>query len=256
MSKIKEFGAWAGVKALKNPDKYIKMIKSIGLDRIDLMINDGTKSGPFHIYLPENDLINVLKKFKSSGINVSITTWAKPEKSWIDGMVTVARIAAAASIDEIVLDLEEPWINPLKSKNPMEIFAWTAGLIGTLRVNYNGKIAIAPIVYCNKKVLDHAFGLVDTIIPQCYSTLLNVPGSGHDGSLESATMRIFSSYKKELVMGAAAWNLKGAYGYVNPNDALEASLKAVVDLGVERIRYWRFEFLSDDFVKIIKKYKD
>lgn len=253
MNKITEFGAWAGVAALKNPTKYINLIKQVGLDRIDIMINDGTKAGPFHLYLPEQQLVNTLKLFLQSGVKVAITTWAKPEASWTHGMAQVGRIATQAGVDQVTLDLEEPWITPLKYKSAPEIFTWNAALIGTLRVHFDGAINLAPIVYANRKVLDSALQLVDQIIPQCYSTVKNVPGSGHDGSLEKTTMNLYKGFGAPIVMGAAAWNLEGAYGKNAPN-AIRTSLTAMLNLGVTEVRYWRFEFLNGEILKAIREF--
>lgn len=251
--KITEFGAWAGISALKNTDKYIKLIRQVGLDRIDIMVNDGTKAGPFHLYLPEDKLVDVLKRFVQSGVKVSITTWAKPEASWTQGMAVIGRVATAAGVDQVTLDLEEPWITPLKNKDPMYIFTWNTALVGTLRVHYNGVIAVAPIVYSNKKVLDGILQSVDLIIPQCYSTVKNVPGSGHDGSLERTTMGIYRGYGAPIVMGAAAWNLDGAYGK-KPADAVRASLSATLAQGITEVRYWRFEFLTGEILDAIREF--
>lgn len=253
MNKITEFGAWAGLAALKNPDKYIKLIKQIGLNCIDIMVNDGSKPGPFHLYLSEDELINVLKKFKQSGIKVSITTWAKPEKSWIDGMTQVGRIATLVGIEQLTLDLEETWITPLKTKSPIEIFTWSMSLIQTLRDSFKGVLAVAPIVYCDKRVMNTILQLVDLIIPQCYSTLKNVPGAGHDGSLEKTTINIYKGYGAPIIMGAAAWNLDGAYGK-KPADAIRTSLKQTLALGITEVRYWRAEFLNGEILKAIQEF--
>jgi len=253
MNTITEFGAWAGYAALQNPDKYIKLIKQVGLDRIDIMINDGTKPGGFSLYFPEQKLIDILKKFRQSGVKVSISTWAKPETSWTVGMAQVGKIATEAGVDQVTLDLEEPWITPLKNKSPAEIFTWNTSLVGTLRVHFQGVINLAPIVYANRKVLDGALQMVDQIIPQCYSTVKNVPGSGHDGSLERATVNLYKGYGAPIVMGAAAWNLEGAYGK-NTYEAVRTSLQATLQLGITEVRYWRFEFLNGDVLRAIKEF--
>ena len=95
--------------------------------------------------------------------------------------------------------------------------------------------------------------MVDQIIPQCYSTVKNVPGSGHDGSLERATMNLYKGYGAPIVMGAAAWNLHGAYGK-NAVDAVRTSLEATLALGVTEVRYWRFEFLTGEILDTIREF--
>lgn len=254
MPQLIEFGAWAGLTALNNAEKYVKLIKSVGLDRIDLMINDGSKKKQFYLYKKEDDIVSSLKIFKNAGINVSITTWAQPDKTWIDGMAIVGRIATRAEVDQVTLDLEETWINPLKNKSDMEIMTWTVGLIGTLRKFFKGDIALAPIVYANKKVLDIACQMVDIIIPQCYATVKNVPAPGIIGRLERTSVNIYKGYNKEIIMGAAAWNLQGAYG-LNPPDAIRASLNATIEQGIHKVRYWRFENLSGPILEAIKNFK-
>lgn len=253
MDKLTEFGAWAGLAALKNPDKYIKWIKQVGLNRIDIMVNDGTRPGQFSLYLNEVSLMGTLRSFVQSGIKVSITTWAKPEASWTQGMATIGRIATAAGIDQVTLDLEGPWVTPLKNKSPIEIFTWNTALVGTLRSNYNGVIAVAPIVYSNRKVLDSVLQSVDLIIPQCYSNIENVPGSGHDGSLEKTANSLYKGYGAPLVMGAAAWKLQGAYGKTS-YEAVRTSLTTMLSLGITEVRYWRFEWLKGKILEAISEF--
>lgn len=254
MSKnIVEFGAWSGVAALKNPEKYIKLYKSIGLDCIDIMINDGSKKGPFKLYFSEDKLVEKLNKFVNAGINVSITTWVQPEKSWTDGMEVVGRIATACKIRRVTLDPEESYVNPLKNKSDAEIFTWAVGIVGTLRKNFGGIIAAAPIVYFNRKVLDPLLRLVDVIIPQCYSTVKNVDGNGPVGRLERATAAIFKGYGKEIIMGQAAWNIEGAYGLSAP-DAIRASLTSTLDSGIYKVMYWRLEFLTGEILKAVQEF--
>lgn len=252
-NKITEFGAWAGLNGLKNPEKYKKLIKSVGVDRIDFMINDGSAKKPFHTYLPEDKLIETLINLKGGGAKVCITTWVQPEESWAKGMETVGRIATNAKLDRVTLDAEESYINVLKNKSPIEILTWAIGIIGTLRKNFDGVIAIAPTVFSNKKVLNDLLKLVDLIIPQTYSTVKNVPGAGHDGSLEKTTMDIYRGYGAPIVMGAAAWNLEGAYGK-DAISALRTSIETSLNLGVTELMYWRFEFLTGKILETIREY--
>lgn len=250
--KLKELGAWSGYAAFKNPKKYVSLIKSTKINRLDLMVNDGTRKGGFHLYENKQKLIDTLKMFKDeTGIDLSITTWAKPEKSWIDGMLEVGEIATKAELDEINLDLEEPWIIPLKNKSDIEILTWSIGLTNTLKLNFSNKIAIAPIVYANRKVLEYMFRECDIIIPQCYSTVKNA--TGKPGSLEQTTVNLYKGYDKEIIMGAAAWNLNGAYG-LSTRDAIRASLTSTLDNNIFRVRYWRFEHLQGEILSTIKEF--
>jgi len=254
MLKLTEVGAWAGLAALNNPKKYIKLVKDLSLDRIDIMINDGSTKKPFHLYKSEDELIRILSEFSKADIKVSITTWAQPDSSWTAGMAVVGRIATKAGIDQVTLDIEESYINPLKNKSPVEIFTWNVGIVGTLRSHFNGVINVAPIVYTNRKIVDGILQMVDQIIPQCYATLKNVPGSGHDGSLETTTKNLYKGFGAPIVIGMAAWNLEGAYGK-NAKDAFETSLLTILKLGYSEIRIWRLEFINKDILDIIKKYK-
>jgi len=253
MNKITEFGAWAGLAALKSPKKYIALCKSIGLTYIDIMVNDGSKPGPFKLYFKEDELVEKLTQFVNAGIKTYITTWVQPEKSWTDGMAVVGRIASRAKIGRVTLDSEESYVTPLKNKSDCEIFTWAVGIVGTLRVHFGGKIAVAPIVFCNRKVLDPIFHMVDIITPQCYSTVKNVDGNGPVGRLEKTTASLFRGYGKELVMGQAAWNIEGAYGLHAP-DAIRASLTSTIQQRIHEVCYWRLEFLSGKILEAIREF--
>lgn len=253
VKKITEFGAWAGLTGLKNPVKYKKLAEQTGIDLLDFMVNDGSKKKPFHLYLPEDQIEKNLSIIRESGAKIALTTWAQPDPTWSAGMQTVGELATRVEAVRVTLDLEESYINELKNKSMVEIFTWAVAIVGTLRKYYNGPIAIAPIVYANKRVLNDVLKLVDIIIPQTYATLKNVPGAGHDGSLEKAAKDIYKGYGAYIIMGAAAWNLEGAYGK-SFLEALKTSIETTLSIDITEFMYWRFEFLTKEILDTIRMY--
>lgn len=255
--KFDIIGAWTGLSCLNNPAKAIKLAKNAGINHLDIMINDGTAKKQFHIYHNEQKILDVVKQIQDEGISVSFTTWVLPTEEWIAGIKDVlVPLANKAGVTEICFDLEEPWINPQKNSKDLTTIIkrvyWSTILQNAVH-DFKGKKSATVIVYTNFDVLNFALSWVDRIIPQCYSTLLNCKNR-KPGDLERLTHKIYEHYKTCDVMGAAGWNLEGAYG-LHANDALYAALNASIELGYKEVRFWRLDFLTGKYAETLKEFR-
>lgn len=252
--KLTEFGAWSGAAAVTNPQKTLNIMRAIGLTHIDVMVNDASRGAvekiDFHTY-DQNKIKAMVKLFQNNGIRVSLSTWACPTSDWIAGMAVIGKLATECNVDGVTLDLEEAWLHPLKKKPQDQIDMLSKGLFFTLRNNFKGKIAVAPIVYADQKILNPILQLVDIIIPQCYSTTKNTANLKRVGDLERTAYSRYKSFGKEIIMGQAAWNLQNAYNLGNPANAIRASLTATLELGISKVRYWRLELIEKSLANAI-----
>lgn len=236
----RELGAWAGRAALANPAGALAAARAVGLDRLDVMVNDGSagavQSVPWHLYVGPDELRAAVRLWRAGGLRVSLTSWALPAEDWIVGIAGLRRLCRELGAD-LTLDVEEAWLTPLRAMSPDARAAWSRRLVDAA-TPYDATV----IVFTDQNLAAPVLAGARSIIPQAYATIRNA-GRLSAGELEAAAVERFKRWGRRLVMGAAAWNLGGAYG-LGDLDAARASLQAAVRLGVPRVRYWRLEWLA------------
>jgi len=238
------FSAWTGQAAIDQPAHALELAKRYQLDGLDLVLNDATQGEPFRFSRPPAAIAAAVELWQAAGLSVAFTTWGVPEASWLAGMPQVGALAKQCGVKLVTLDLEERWMAGLRPLSALERFDWTARTFEGLRAGgYRGEVGVTCIVYADLAVLSPALEACDVIIPQAYATVKNVPSSA-PGTLERTALERYRRFGKRLILGAAAWNLEGAY-QLPALQALVASLDAAKALGVPEVRFWRLEFLDD-----------
>lgn len=253
-AKFDKIGAWTGQSAIFHPDLIIKTIKKAGINHIDIMLNDATgKNKKFHLFDDVKDVKESIKKIQNeSGATVSVTSWVVPTQEWLDGMKNIlVPLILELDIEELCLDIEEPWIIPLSKKTKEEIQHWS-DLLKEALSGYKGRISGSCIVYTNMEVVSPILEWCDVIIPQSYATVGNT-AKLKAGALERLAYQKFSRFNKKIILGAAAWKLEGAYG-LHADAALRASLNAILELDVYQVRFWSLGWFNDSISKIVKEY--
>lgn len=250
--KFDKIGAWTGRAAILNPHKAIKDAKRAGLNHLDIMVNDATSKRDWHLFADIKTVKNSIEIIKNSGLGVSVTSWIVPSDNWINGMRDILiPLLIELDIEELTLDIEEPWLIPLK-KNVKNAEFWSEKLRLAITTNYKGRVAGTCIVYTNLDMVGPILKWCDVIIPQSYATVGNTKGL-KAGDLERIAFKRFEPYNKKIVLGAAAWNIDGAYG-LNEKDALKASFNAILNCDVYQTRLWSLRFIDESIASIIKLY--
>lgn len=231
--------AWTGRGALADPAQALATARAAGLSGLDLMVNDATGGADWHIY--DRSLVSrAVDLWRAGGMDVSLTTWARPDPRWIDGIASeLSPLAASLGVRGLNFDLEEPWTVPLRASGGSP--EWTGRLFAAGRSVFRGPLGVTMIVYAPMDVLRPACESADVLIPQAYATVKNA-GNLPPGGLERTAVERYRGFGKRIVLGAAAWNLEGAYG-LSALSAFEASLAAARGL-VSEVRFWRLEMLQ------------
>lgn len=250
--KFDKIGCWVGKSAILDPNKAVRDAKRAGVNHLDIMVNDATSNKNFHLFADSKTVLRSLKTIKDAGLTFSITSWLVPTDNWINGMENeLLPILSELDIEELTLDVEEPYLIPLRKNVKLADF-WSERARLAITTKYKGRVAVTCIVYTNLDLVEPLLKWCDVIIPQSYATVGNTKGL-HAGDLERLAYRKFAKYNKKIVLGAAAWNIDGAYG-LNEKDALKASFNAILGCDVYQVRIWSLRFIDQTIAEIIKLY--
>lgn len=253
--------AWTGAAGIADPATALARARASGLAGLDCFVNDtlpdkdgnygaGNYRRHFHLY-DRDKVLRACEFWRKAGLEVSLTSWIRPEPDWCDGMAQFGQLATDGGAIGANLDTEEPWLHGVTPATAPE---WSRRAVSTLRTTYRGKVGSTFIVGADLAELGAFLELVNVLIPQAYATVKNA-GALKPGDLERRAIAKFAKYNENIIMGAAAWNLVGAYGRTNPVDAMLDSLQAASAL-VHEIRYWRLEMLNGDLAVAVKGFVD
>lgn len=241
-SRQLEVAAWSGWTAIADPATAIARAKAKGIDRLSLFVNQRPDGAAFSTYDPAA-VIAACAAIRAAGLRVGLVSWMTARPDWIEGAATLGRLATAAGVDELELDLEEEW-TAIRGQSDSAIATATDRVFDLLRATYQRRIGVTAIVYHDPRVLSRAFGRADFMVPQAYATALNA-ATLPTGALEREAAARYRPYSREIVMGVAGWNQPGAYGIARAADVMRVSLAAISELGIRRVRIWRLELLDD-----------
>lgn len=274
--KFDIIGCWAYSNNITDPEGLIKKMKSLGIQHVDIMLNDGsynerTQTWPkFHLKYPQQTIIDTCKKVQAAGLSISLTSWVKADDDWISGIHNVVGpLAQKAGISQLCFDLEEPWLAFQNAKDVVSVITMSNKLLGAIRSTFTGKVAISAIVGTNYDIMDPVFKWADILIPQTYATVNNTiirNKAGEivrrlaPGELERIAFARYSKYGKPIVMGAMNFHLTDgplvAYSLENQEQAIIASNNSSLALGIKEIRYWHLGFMGyESVLKPIMEFK-
>lgn len=214
-------GAWAGWSSMVNDAAVRRAISAatkVGLTRLDVIINDHSKSRASRVYdtYSQKRIVALCKAADDAGLEVHVTTWVMPHRAYIERMgLELHEIAERAPITSFVLDAEEPWTlarSPLPWLEAADTVKAAMGLHrwGVTGIGYASPTKLGPLVH------RAAYG-----IPQCYST--NNPKSPRP---EDAAVRLVARWREvfgidDVVVGLACYNQRGI-----PGHTVESAIRA------------------------------
>jgi hypothetical protein len=97
-------GAWCGAKTLANPTRDIDTAVDLGLNRIDLVVNDHSAwRKPSHFSLRDHSkIMKVAQLARDAGLELNLMSWVMPHEAYIReaavDLIPLARETGAASI--------------------------------------------------------------------------------------------------------------------------------------------------------------
>ena len=234
---ITTVGAWAGAASMASASairRDIAFAKSIGLRRIDIIVNDhAAERLPAKFTSYDLDKVTALADAAgAAGLEVHLMSWLMPSTPYIDRAADILLpLVRRCRAKSIVWDCEEPWTlarNQLPHAAAAEIVAdrFVGVPCGVTGIGYAPTEKLAPIC-----------AVAEYIVPQCYSTASSGLNPGTVVPKFAARWRkVFPG--KPLAIGLAAYRQSGIPGYT-PEAALRAaSAGAEADPQATTAIYW------------------
>lgn len=235
----REFGAWAYPSVLHDPADAARMCHDLGVTHIDVMVN-GLDDRNWHCQ-PFDKLRAFARYMRGQHIAVSFTSWVRPQDDWVAGLKSLATLCREEGCG-LTLDAEEPWTLPLAPLPPAVISQWSRAVIAAVD---RARWCLTGIVSVDMRLVGELVRAAPYCVPQAYATVKNagnLRATGADGSLEElAVKRYRAAGARRVTLGAAAWNLSGAYG-LSALGAVEVSARAARELGCG-VRFWNVHML-------------
>jgi len=229
-------GAWAGAVSMASPAtvrRDVALARKVGLTRLDVIINDHSKSRKARDYdtYSRTKIVGLLKAAADAGLETHVTTWVMPHEAYLRRMgLELHEIADAAPVTSFILDAEEPYtlaVSPLPWAKAAEIVGEVMGQRrwGVTGIGYASKTKLGPLV---KRA---AFRL-----PQCYATRDTVLRPAQVAPVLCERWRdLFGD--GELVVGLASYNQTGIVGHT-----IESSIRAAFQGAQQQkpaaVTYW------------------
>ncbi len=236
----REVSAWTGASAIANPASAIALAKTYGVGRLCVFVNDSSYTkGAFRTY-SRYGILACVRALKSAGLAVSLVSWMTPDPDWTGrGADELAQLARDAGVDELELDMEEPW-TVIRERSNADIKAIATGLVQRLR-RFSGKLGIDFIVTADMRALGPVAALVDFLVPQAYRVYVN----RNFPDIERQAFERWSTFGKSLVLGIAGYWRSSPFEAGRAED-LGIALSEATRLGITRVRLWRLEMLHPE----------
>lgn len=245
---ITTVGAWAGSSTLDAPEVYVAFAKGLGIDRIDLMVNDFSSTRTckrFGLY-DEAQIRKVAKECDEAGIELHFTSWILPCSDFIDEAAdTLLPLMDELCVRSLVWDVEEPWTQNAEGSH--------ADAAACVRERFPGRrMGITGIVYVNVSAVRPLANVVTDFIPQAYATTSN----GHDPAwlVDEALEEWNEGFgRTPQLMGLEAYDQGSP-----PSTKMQSAIDAVDARGISTICYWSLYHIKQsssvaDFIKAIPR---
>jgi hypothetical protein len=242
---IGRIGAWAGRASMRTPTAITRSIafaRSIGLGRLDVIVNDHSKARApraFDTY-PRAEIVALADEANAAGMHVHLMTWIMPHPSYIAQAADVLReLVDDCGAHSVMLDAEEPWTLATQ-RMPYDK---AAELVGD---RFDGvRLGVTGIGYADADKLGPLARECDYLVPQCYSTSSSRLDPGTVVPKFAGRWRRVFGADREIVVGLAGYRQTGIAGYT-PEAALRAAFAgAEADAEAREVVYWSLGQLRD-----------
>lgn len=215
-------GAWAGSSSLYNPVRDIEYAKSVGLGRIDIIVNDHSKSrSPRRFDIRDAQKISTLAKMsEDAGIEVHVMSWIMPHLGYLKEAADVLfELHEKIGFESVMWDAEEPWTLAEGGMGYDEAADWLAQAFS----ERDFEMGVTGIRYAPTKKLRGLCKVCDYWTPQNYATRTSKadPSTVNDKGVATWTKKF--GEPPRWVLGVAGYRQDGIKGHT-PSSALTASL--------------------------------
>lgn len=244
---IRNVGVWCGLSTIKNPERDIDFCLAHGINRMDVIVNDHSKSRSarnFTTYAP-GEIVRLCVRARENGIEPHLMSWIMPHDGYIkeaaDRLVPLAHDGAVASIQ---WDAEEPWTLARRGLP----YKTAADKIKLAFQNLPCPMGINGIGYTPRKKFGPLAEVCDYLVPQCYSTSSSglqpeevVPKfvrRWKKSFMPDEVFRAPDAEPKKFVIGLAAYRQKTIPGHTVETAMRTALAGAQALEGIDTVIYW------------------
>lgn len=255
-------GVWldvGGVYLRTHGGTHASRLHELGMTDACIMVN-GVDDASFGFgSVPMATIRTFAGLLTGSAIRLTLTSWVRPERAFIDALVSqLPAFASSVNARGIELDVEEPWTqrSPVGFASHAEAAEYLFTGLQSAR-NAGLEIAITPQVdmTANAKIRPLA-QRADLVIPQAYSTF-RAGVSSHDiggtygprGLQNRAVEKVAQARQASgtpMIMGLAAYGRANWPGHTG-RQIMELELAHTISLanaGVQGARYWSWKHIA------------
>ena len=227
---ITTVGSWVTRSALQDPPGFVAAMKRARVGWVSIMCNDFSGDrGPSEFWTHDPaKIVALADACHDAGIEVTLTSWAMPHRSFIEAATgQLLPLIAACRATLLVWDAEEPWVRATNAMRKDD----AAALIGEL---FDGvPMGMTGIVYASEPDLRGLATVCPTWLPQAYAIEGGElqPNKAVDRALEQ--WRAKFGEPDRWIMGLAAWNQPP-----DPEIYMQPCIDAAFAAGLDSVAYW------------------
>lgn len=223
---------------------HVRTLRECGISRVCLMLNQPNERQWAHKAWPSDKVW-----LQEEGIALTLTTWARPNREYLDAMAAELPELADRMGADIELDLEGQWTEAAARRAGWTLAEAEQYLLGCLRPKPTGPRLCLTSAYVRPQI---RFGLhCDEVALQCYSH--HDPedpalawdawaGPAHYPARGAVMFRDELARVPSQVIGLAAWAQE--FPGHEPREAMQSAWATAERCGVEEIRYWSWTWIA------------
>jgi len=167
-----KISAWAGNASLNNPERDVAFATSIGLTRLDVIVNDHSGWREPHDFTmrKEAKIEKLVKLAQAAGLEVHFMSWIMPHRQYVEGAAEqLVPLCNRLGITSLQWDAEEPW---MKATDAMA-YPDAAKLIAEKFKGLDCPMGVNGIGYASATKFGPLADVCEYVVPQCYATSSN-----------------------------------------------------------------------------------
>ena len=228
-------GAWCGLASLANPERDVAFAKSIGLNRLDIIINDHSASRLPRAFdhRDTQKIVTLARMARDAGIEVHLMSWLMPHRLYISqAAARIPELVERTGAKSVMWDAEEPWT---LAKNRMP-YADAAAHLGDMFADFDFEMGVTGIRYVSTAKLKPLVDVCDYVTPQCYATSTSKADPSTVVTRGVELWRKKFGDRPRMVPGLAAYRQTGIKGHTVAS-AMTACLDDAYDHASEVV-FW------------------
>lgn len=234
-------------------DAHLRAIEDLGLSGLAIMVNRQKDTTWGLSLYPYDACVRFARRLRDMGVRVTITSWIRPDRSFMDGILEELVSLGQDCHADIEFDAEGAnWgrVKPIGLRSHEEAGVYLADGLG-LFVDMGGRWTTTTVTtqpYWD--ISRHA----DGVCPQAYSIWdrHHCSDKYRVGGIYGPGQRQLLAWDRhhrpeldqEIVMGLPAWAQRGYPGSSSPEAIMEICWNGAKAAGAKRVRYWSWKWIA------------